>query len=874
MPLRSLYSALLLVLTCLLLAGCPSKEAGDVVEDPEVYFQEPVPPGEPQYAQIDKPYFSYIPNPDDAAEAEIELDDPGLNYKLRDGALSLVSYDPYSPLNDDESQGPLNPQTVVSSETSLLINLNTQTDNGDAADYSAFVSNDVVYSLNHDSGEIRALRQFRNRVCAVIPVDTLDISGVAGGDQAYQMLHANTLYVETSEGLCEGDDSGFEQATRRYYRLALNYQYNASLAELCTDETLDGESGRNTNEDSCKSRDFAPVLESEARAKLVLGWVDDDQTSNSSDHKLGWGYLGYGTREASLRFYNAARELVWSQDRNVEHFDIVSLEQGFSEEVLFELTQLNGPEPLPASTDYRAVHYAMQIGRDVFFFNSNDALFDIAFNDRLTAFSDRAYQLDVSEVDGKNYIRKAEFLSDDDEVLFVDQFKLYRKFYEVGVFSPVTTREFSLRDHALEITPRDYAQTSNFSQFDLADCDGEGSTAAISACENAHDVEDRQLPAPGPAWEFVTSCQAALGCVIAEDFTDYCVTDAELIADPSLADENRPCTPSQYLHLNELDGSANDAEFRGFLQYASDYARELRYQLYSDSLLITARMKERDILLRYYYQEPLSAPRTDRQEVLLGSRFAHQGVQAFVDDGDLYVNVLRFSATRNNECYKNFQEVECLLGDLVNDGTVTQCTGKDLAAGLCFDHFDEYKSYALFCSEAELAAGLCVDSTCPLAGACPGETAPIYSLLVDYAQAPQSKWFPFYRLDGSGILEQEIKLLAGQDADDDPSLDNDAYVRDEGVLVSPRLWNFDAATESLSGGSEIAILNTAVETVIPATVLEDNAVFEVISSDIVQGSFDLISELSQLSLLDLDTPSQEVEAISNLQVDRPPLKRN
>lgn len=859
---------------CFGLWGCPSKEGAAPVDEPEVFFPDPPPAATPPPVDINQAFYGFIASPGndpDASNAEA--------FSQRDGSLSVLTYDPDLPLDRDPDSTSPNPQTAFISDIGLVVALDTVFGAEFEAEFSMLSRNDTIYTLNHETGEIRGLGHFRNRVCDIIPAKRVEVSGTSGADEIFTVVDELFVYIETTEGLCEGDDSGFERNARRYYKLPVNYKYDASDAEICVGEG----DGKNNNPETCKSKAFSAVLESEAKAELVWAWEEDNLTADPTDHSLTWGYLGYGFVEQELKFFNAAREQVWSQSRMIEGFDIVNLGQAeFTKPYHFSVHPLANPnDASPADTGFV---YLVQIGRDIFVMDSTHGLFDVDAVDRATVLSDRIYKLDVQTLEGSSseIISQLEYVYDDDEVVWLDQAKVIRYNYDTDRFVPNfdnSVRSFTIRNAGNDYAAFDARSKKPFSQFDIESCLDEPNQGLRDACTNAHDVEDAQLPAPGPAWEFVVDCTASVGCSFVTDTNDYCVTEAELALNPSLANLNNPCSTRDYRHLNELDQATNDADFRGYMQYANDYVRSLDMKLENDSLLITASMREKDILLQYFYQQPLTAPRSDREWVLLGGRFEHFSLESYLEEGNLFVTLLRRASLRSNECYKNYQNVTCNLGELVEEGANDECTGVDLALGLCFNTFQEFKSYALYCGAADVAARTCTESACMAPGGCNASEAPVYNLLVDPVEARQGKWVQ--RIEASVAGPQTaMVLLGGPDAQDDISLSDDSFVRDEGVLVFPQLYDVDAATGILSTPAS-AKLKTQVETVgVLSSIEPGNELVQVISNDVVQiggGTKNAaVSELSQL----ISTPTsptisnvRQVEETASYQFLRPITER-
>lgn len=876
----ALFRLVLTSLCAMLLLACSS--GGESVEtEPDKFFPTPLPSLPEQNFSLEQSYLGFL--------SPVQSDDsqtPAANAPLqaRDGALSLLSYNANLPINTDSQAALANPASIFTADEGLVLMLDTQleqgasTTNSAQADYAMMVRQDTVYALNLDSGKLRALRHFSNSVCALLPVKTVHVSGPEGGEQRYDVLDAMHIYVETSEGLCQGDDSEQVASTRRYYRLPVNYKADATDIELCSDE----EGGRNDNAKTCYSKASQAVTEAQARAQIVFGWEPDDQVANTGFDKLTWGYLGYGFTEQRLRFYDAEGRQRWSQPRGLQAFVPIDLGQGqHSPKYLFELHALDNRAD---GSEHSGFAYLLQAGRDVFVFDSTQALFELAVADVDKVLTDRVYQLD-QQLDDKSQQAQLSALTmdfDDDEVVLLDQHKVYRLNYAAmrSVPNIAPGRSFTLRNLGNDYQAPDFRSHRPFSQFDLKACADEQDSAARNACANAHDVADTQLPAPGPAWQFISDCELSLGCQIVRDNTDYCVSPRELAANPALAALNNPCSAADYRDLNELDLSANDVEFRGYMQYAEDYVRDLDFELYNNSMLITARMWERNVLLQYFYNESLSVSRSAREWVLLGAQFEHQDIQAQVLEGNLFIDLLRQSAVRSNECYKNDQRVRCALDDTTTEGDFKVCTGKDLAEGRCSNTFNEYKRYALFCSAAELSTRQCREGSCTRPGGCDATLAPIDALLVDAEQAPQAKWLALQQQD---LVQAQPKmfLLTSNDALDDPLDSSDSYVKDEGILGAPTLYGVDASSGSLindgSAAIPVARIDGEVEAVLSASSSARGTLLELIATEVLpQGGSSLdnnISVLSQYVIADLSAANQDAQRVSELQFLRPSTRK-
>lgn len=879
-----LCARLSVILLSVLLVACPSKEGSVPEEAVASLTQEPAPFDPPVFKEIDLPYWGFL------RTSNSQFDDDGspvsnvrLYEERNDGtfdhALSLLSYHPELTVEEPLNYAGSNPDQIVVADTGLLVSLNTNDGPDREAEFTIFSRNDTLFSVNHETGEIRGLRHFATTVCEIIPADHVETLVDTDGDYQLRVINAPWVYVKTADGLCNGSDTDYSNASIQYYRLPINYKINADQFELCAGEVFGDIVGTNTNTESCKTRQFDVVLESEARARVLFGWVDDADTPAVGDFRLGFRYLGYGTAENKLRMYDESRELLWTQDRGIERFS-VSSGDGQSPIYVAQLQALDN------------FNFLYQFGRDLFVFNSAD-LFSLDFNDVDDILTDRIYRLDEQLQGNTNIsvISEAVVAFNEDDLLIFDQAKIVRYDYSGGDFTPNPATQ--LADYEVlylnDVMPKPgFEEKPVFSQFDIQSCSNEGQgndeltqaeiDALVDACVNAHDVNDTQLPSPGAPWQFVTECSDTFGCSVVTDTTDYCVTETELLINPSLADLDNPCVPSVASHFNELDTPANDAELIGFMQYASDHIRSMEFTLIDNTLFILARMKERDLLLRYLYEVPLSAAKSSREQVMLGARFEHQGIEAIFKEGNLFATLLRESATRANECYKNFQKVACDLADDQESGGLLACTALDLAEGSCVNEYKEYVSFPLYCSQSQIDAGACTeectqqqidDGDCApgcsaadiASGACPASLVPVFHLLADESLAPFGKWVRVTDYVARAAGEDQMYMLA---------VDSSADVSDEGVIHDPDLLFYNDTSENLEAR---ASLTGSVEHVVSGrTDSADVAWIDLIASDVVQigsAAFSPVSEGLQVHIENPASSTPEVTTVSEYQFLRP-----
>ena len=473
------------------------------------------------------------------------------------------------------------------------------------------------------------------------------------------------------------------------------------------------------------------------------------------------------------------------------------------------------------------------MGLDVFAFDSTAEIFSRPANISLcknsesdvksptdieieSILTDRMFQTDVILAGNSGTVETVQAvtaLNDNDEVVIVDDSRVFRYNYLDSYVAPVTSRNFSVIQRTPIAIDSMMPQTSAypFSQFDLLLCEKDSDT---SGCDAAHDLESDD-------WQFITGCDVD-GCRLSIDTSDYCATAQELVANPNAGDL---CTVSDYRHLGELNTASNDAEFRGFMQYDQDFIKSLNYILHEDSLFITARMNEKEILLRYFYNIDISGAKSDREAVLFGARKNHYGLDVYINESNLFATVLWEMQKRENECYKNYQRVECDLGNTESGGPEI-CTANDLTQGACVNGFQEYESTALFCSAAELTSGTCNDN----------EILYTENLVVHSADE-SAKWMKVYDLASNSNITEKMYLLT----DDKDSL------LDEGVLTSPLLREVDNVTGEPSADNVLGQLTSHVEAVRSGWVANENfALFDVVTEE-VESIDEIVEDVNSVS---------------------------
>jgi hypothetical protein len=736
---KSLRSAWLLLV--LLLPAC-SKDG----PEPEERFIAPVqsPPPQPEtvFVAIDQGFFGQV-GCDSTSE------------------LSFLSFDPDSPLTPatcdtelgfEANQEIANPKRVVKANNQIRLELFTRLNEmGEPEslrpDKTLLEGVGTIKLIDHTTDFVTSyVLPTQSFICDLLPATRVETANGSGAIQQFNILNENYIYIvlanDGTSNACQNTSGVFQ-----YLKLPFNYQFDARDENVCDNEPQ----GQSDDYSSCKTRILTYVSESEATAQIVFGWVNDEDTPTPLDMKLSFGFLGYSYEDQKLRFYDESKALEWEQSRQVETFTASNLNQ-YNEKParVFNLTALPNQQ------------YLLQIGRDIFLFDSSSELFSRSLADVDVLFSDRILKV-TPNADGSINVLKPNF--DDDDLVLIDQFKVFSKEYLSDYVEPVKSGEFQVYNAGyLEFNPV-YRAFQSFSQFDLQDC---RFNSNASACADAHMTDDS-------SWTFIEDCSSATNCSFDVDTTDYCVSPAEENVS-TLPDEL--CTPSKYEDLNELDDTQNDAIFRGFIQYGPDFIRSADYELFEDSLLITARMQEREVLVRYFFKEDLSSPKASREQLLLGQRLAHGAIQASTDNNDLYINTLVSRNMISNRCFSGYSEIPCDLNELEENGSGV-CTGKDVNEGLCIDKYSEYESLALYCSNSDLTAGNCNDDGISSLRVGPDQH------YVKWLQVQEPSNFD---IDAPLPYQNSFYALVAPDIEPSSSGESNlSYVREEGVLGNPLL---------------------------------------------------------------------------------------
>jgi len=806
-----------IIFVSLILTACQSNEGVKPLDVAKGFFTGPLPQGLPVFIEINEPFWAHDPDADESENEKslslfsVALPEDGEVVRQNDESESdeIVSQD---------GETVRKPIPIFTTSSDYVTSLNTIDDNAARTEISILVNKGNVYKVDHLNGSIRLINHFVDKICEIIPVEIIETTSTnSNSDVTHTILHDELIYVVTVDGaVTESDCANPSNKLKRFYELPLNYQFNAD------------------EDDETKTNELKPpVSESLARAKLVFGWVDDEVTVANDDQRLSYGYLGYSIAENKLRFFDDKRAEVWCQPRKLQTFVVEDIGQDeYSPNYLFKLTELEQQQ------------YMLQLGLDVFVFDSTSELFlkppnksyceAVSLSETETApeseikspsdieieniLTDRIFKTEITLAGTSKTsetVQAVTVLSDDDELVFVDGSKIFRYNYEPSS-SPVTTRNFMVKkQNPVSIDQVEYRSTYPFSQFDLTGCDD---IENVFECSAAHDLESN-------AWQFFSECEADKGCSFTNENSDFCFTAEELESDPTAGSL---CTATDYRHLDELNNVNNDAEFRGFMQYDSAYIHSLDYILHDNSLFITARMSEKEILLRYFYNVDLSEAKSDRETILFGERLEHFGFDVYLNNNNLFATVLWKRQHRENECYKNYQQVECLLGS-DEEGVSNECTGRDLADGACFNGFQEYESVALFCTEAEIANGTCTDN----------EIMNTNNLTVNQADE-SGKWLRMLDVGAIDDNKNVMYLLS----------DVKTSVIDEGVLTDPYLHSVDNADGSPSASNILGQINGKVESVVSGWISNDN-----------QARLDVITEEVELSkVVALNT----VQSVANI----------
>ncbi len=726
-------------------------------------------------------------------------------------STSVGIYDLSVPETDADSASVT---TILETNANISLQLNTDTSNGDLADYSILVNNDSVWVLNLVTKQARFLWHSAQKICALHHIETLhqdiEVAGDGSETEVYRVIDDERVIVQTVSEVggsanCQTEDDSL----KRYYELGLVVD-EADKFDVIT---------------------ATPIDEGLALSQLIIGYRD-----TNSGRVIDYGYLGYSSNIQRLEFYDAQRQLEWFQDRTLETFTKLILPSGEqSPSTLLNLTEVD---------DFR---YVLQLGIDMFLVDSASEIFALAqdsVNNESNAdennvvevddiLTDRFLRTELSEVvlnhEVSYYLDERDFFNTGDALLFENAYKIYR--FPLPSKSPIT----GLAPYRIEstgslgggVTELAFSEASAFSQFDLITCQSDDQD-----CIDAHDVS-------GSSWQFIVACDMNNGCVLPQQESGICRTPQNGLIDLPA------CDSSAYQHLADLDNDANNAEVIGFMRYGQEYVSTLDLFHVEDSLIIKAKMRDREVLLRYVYDEPLSAPKISREQVLFGKDSTVQDIRVHELGGELFVNYLTPRSLRSNECYKNYIRVACNLASTERGGP-NECTKKDFEAKvkLCYNQYRTYEPVAVHCTADEIAQAQCDESSAQQVG----------------ASDEGAKWL---RLDRANQLgESLMALLVGNN---DEAVD--ANELGEGALYNPELYLPNAVTgepetllgsvngrvESTVGGSvEESLINPSVDD--PQIRLD--ARFDVVSREEQDLGVSRAVKFAVMNTLDNDSASE------------------
>lgn len=680
--------------------------------------------------------------------------------------LSIVNYDPDATIDDSACVGTddvagSNPTQLFESNLGVYTYLDTEIDTLRQQEFLVYAQGGATFLVDFANSESRRLASFPGVICRVIPSQRYDAVFDSGSNtETWHELNDEFVYAEVvfdADGFNVCDDV---TKFRSYFQVPLNYDEFADDFDVC-DTEADGES----QAADCRTRIAPTVTAAQALSSTIKGYVLDESTPDPTDRKLVYGYLGWGSDDSKLSFWNDSYELVWSQDRNIESFDSIDGKQEGAYKHLVRITELED------------TFYSMQLGRDLFIFQGR-LLFEATSSDNI--FSDRVYQLD-ERIDGAgdNSVSAAQLAYDSDDYIVFDNGKFFHTNYKTAYSAPSSALTYAF----VNALSREYEEYDHFefSQLELTDCQYD---ADVTSCDAANAVG-------AAGWQVTDDCDALLGCSIPVDNNDYCVTQAESTGTTT---EDELCTSSRFEDLNELDEVANNLTFKSFLPFYADYMRGLSFQMTDNKLLMNLRLSERDALIFYDFNEPLTAPKADREQLLFGERLVQSISRPVVQSGGIFVTSQVRGSLVSNGCFKGLIEVQCNLSKMV-EGSTDECTTFDLNAGTCRVGKYLFESRALFCSDANIANASteCSDDN---------QVNTVERQIESPTQDAQ--WLPTLSIDDSGVLEKQMRVLVSEERQQssvNPAL---SYTKDEGVLGNPHLYDvvtasFPPTLDSLQG---------------------------------------------------------------------------
>jgi hypothetical protein len=776
----------------------------------------------PEAAEVESPQ-SPPPNIVDGTAVNLEQVFVGQSGCQDNTELSLLNFDPNSPVDasacvNDETVAGSNPTLIAESDDGVALSINVNVDDESRDDYMLYSQQDTVGLLDLNNNVIRRLHSFTGNVCEISPAYRYVTElNSANQTETWHKVNEPFVFVETVESGIGSSACNSKSAFRRYFKLAINYDAFADNFSVCQDEL----NGMSTAAD-CKTRLLPTVSQAEAKAQLIKAWIDDPDSADPADKKLIYGYAGWGQDDQTLKVLDSDRAVVWEQDRTLESFDSVIVDGAEqTSEYLAQLSELEDN------------FYILQLGRDHFLFDASELLESITGDGVLT---DRVY-LAEARVDGNgdSSVVNSQFAFDEDELVVFDAGKFFRTNYKTGYSAPTSVLTYVMAPSLGDLTKA--SRNNNlFSQFEQGDC---AFAADETECDSANDLAD-------PAWQFVTPCTTLLGCALPVDNTDYCVLPSEATVSTT---EDERCTASRFEDLNELDDPANDLAFLGFVKYSNDYIRSLSFDFYNEQLLVVVRLLEKDALLVYDIRQPLTAPKSQREKLILGERLNQAVMSSIQLNSGVFMTTLVKGSEVSNRCYRGLQEASCNLTELALEGSGAVCTGLDLQLGNCRTSKFNYESRALFCTDAQISSGQCTDDN---------QVNPLTADRQIESAAQDAKWLQVLKPSSTGI-ERSIYALISDNSAPNSVAPGESAVKDEGVLINPELYSVTLPGVTL--GQRLAQMNGELESVFEAAVVRGGEA----SLSVVAQDFFNNGRSRKLQAHFLDESAQTLTPVSNFE---------
>lgn len=719
----------------------------------------------------------------------------------RNPALSVLNFDSDASVDQSTCVGSTetvgtNPSQLFVADLGVHTYLDTEIDTLREHEFLLYASGGATFLVDLENSENRRLASFPGLVCRLIASKKYEAVYDSGTNtETWHELNDKFVYAEVvfdSQGFNVCDDAS---RFRTYFQVPINFDEFADDFEVCATEP-DGKS----QAADCKSRLAPAVSAAQALSSPVKAYVLDESTSDPSDRRLVYGHLGWGADERKLSFWDDSFTLVWSQNRNLESFDVIEGKQEGAYQELVHITELED------------AFYSMQLGRDLFLFQGR-SLFEASSSDNI--FSDRIYQLDErTGATSDTFVKSAQLAFDADDFILFDNGKFFHTNYKTSYSAPVTARNYAF----VNALSREYDEYDHFefSQFHLADCQYD---ADVASCDAANNVG-------APGWQVTEDCDALLGCSIPVDSNDYCVTEAERTGTTT---EDELCTASRFEDLNELNEVANDLSFKSFLPFYADYMRDLDFQITGNRLLMNLRLSERDALVFYDFNEPLTSPKSDREQLLFGARLVQSMSRPVVLDNGIYVTSQVRGSLVSNSCFKGLIEVQCNLSKMTV-GSSDECTTFDLNAGTCREGRYLFESRALFCSDTNIANSSteCDDDN---------QVNTVERQIESPTQDAQ--WLPTLSISSVGVLEKQMRVLLSDERQQSTLNPTLSYTKDEGVLGNPSLYGVNTSAASPVLGTVLGQLNGQVESIPGYMVLRNGEGTVSVNAEEFVGSADI-----------------------------------